>query len=118
LDWPRCNLPVEPSLCLKRSPFPGRDCDARANSAKTGRCPSLVSAETGTRTAEPANSGPFGSRQEISESARVRGGPERWGIGLVAAVSGPLGGCASVIMHRMWVDGTEFRWTREEAAAA
>jgi transposase len=23
----------------------------------------------------------------------------------------------AVIMHRMWVDGTEFRWTREEAAA-
>src|SRR5277367_1980131 len=24
----------------------------------------------------------------------------------------------AVIMHRMWVDGTEFRWTREETAAA
>jgi len=24
----------------------------------------------------------------------------------------------AVIMHRMWVDGTEFRWTRKEAAAA
>src|ERR1700704_6331643 len=23
LDWPRCNLPVEPSLRLRRSPFPG-----------------------------------------------------------------------------------------------
>jgi transposase len=23
----------------------------------------------------------------------------------------------AVNMHRMWVDGTEFRWTREEAAA-
>jgi hypothetical protein len=23
----------------------------------------------------------------------------------------------AIIMHRMWVDGTEFRWTREEAAA-
>ena len=23
----------------------------------------------------------------------------------------------AVIMHRMWVDGTEFHWTREEAAA-
>jgi len=22
-----------------------------------------------------------------------------------------------VIMHRIWVDGTEFRWTREQAAA-
>ena len=22
----------------------------------------------------------------------------------------------AVIMHRMWVDNTEFRWTREEAA--
>src|SRR5258708_33559011 len=24
----------------------------------------------------------------------------------------------AVIMHRMWIDGTEFRWTREQAAAA
>lgn len=24
----------------------------------------------------------------------------------------------AVVMHRMWVDGTEFRWTREQAAAA
>ena len=23
----------------------------------------------------------------------------------------------AVIMHRMWVDGTEFRWTREVAVA-
>src|SRR5512143_3221109 len=24
----------------------------------------------------------------------------------------------AVIMHRIWVDGTEFRWTRQETAAA
>jgi hypothetical protein len=24
----------------------------------------------------------------------------------------------AVILHRMWVDGTDFRWTRPEAAAA
>ena len=24
----------------------------------------------------------------------------------------------AVIMHRLWVDGTEFRWTREEVTAA
>ena len=24
----------------------------------------------------------------------------------------------AVIMHRIWVDGTEFRWTREQAASA
>jgi transposase len=24
----------------------------------------------------------------------------------------------AVIMHRIWVDGTEFRWTQEPAAAA
>ena len=24
----------------------------------------------------------------------------------------------AVIMHRIWVDGTEFRWTRDQAAAA
>jgi transposase len=26
-------------------------------------------------------------------------------------------GMKNVIMHRIWVDGTEFRWTREAAAA-
>ena len=24
----------------------------------------------------------------------------------------------AVIMHRIWVDGTEFRWTQEQAVAA
>ena len=24
----------------------------------------------------------------------------------------------AVIMHRLWVDGTEFQWTREQATAA
>jgi hypothetical protein len=24
----------------------------------------------------------------------------------------------AVILHRIWVDGSEFRWTREQAAAA
>jgi transposase len=24
----------------------------------------------------------------------------------------------AVIMHRIWVDGTEFRWTREQATVA
>ena len=24
----------------------------------------------------------------------------------------------AVIMHRIWVDGTEFRWTREQAVAS
>ena len=24
----------------------------------------------------------------------------------------------AVIMHRIWVDGTEFRWTKEEAVSA
>jgi len=30
-------------------------------------------------------------------------------------------GCSALspkIMHRIWVDGTEFRWTREQATAA
>jgi hypothetical protein len=30
----------------------------------------------------------------------------------------PLARRLAVIMHRIWVDGTEFRWIREEAAAA
>ena len=24
----------------------------------------------------------------------------------------------AVIMHRIWIDGTEFQWTREQASAA
>src|SRR5208282_3590958 len=30
---------------------------------------------------------------------------------------GDRGAGTAVIMHRIWVDGTEFRWTREVAAA-
>jgi predicted NBD/HSP70 family sugar kinase len=33
------------------------------------------------------------------------------------AIERPVARRMAVIMHRMWVDGTEFRWTREEAAA-
>jgi hypothetical protein len=29
----------------------------------------------------------------------------------------PLARRLAVIMHRMWVDGTEFRWTQHVAAA-
>jgi transposase len=29
-----------------------------------------------------------------------------------------LGARLAVIMHRIWVDGTEFRWTREAALAS
>jgi transposase len=29
----------------------------------------------------------------------------------------PMARRLAVIMHRIWVDGTEFRWTREAAAA-
>jgi hypothetical protein len=75
LDCPRSNLPVS---ARNRLPFSGkRDCEARDNSAKTRRCPSLVSAETRSRAAEPANSRLFARRQEISANARMRGGPGR-----------------------------------------
>ena len=78
LDWPRSNFQSNRSLYRRQSSFRGkRDCEARDNSAKTARCPSLVSAETRTRAAEPANSGPFGSSEEISANARLRGGPGR-----------------------------------------
>src|ERR1700704_4348506 len=56
------------------------DSEPRDNSAETARCPSSVSVETGTRTAEPANSGPFGSSQEISASTRGPGGGRGTGI--------------------------------------
>ena len=37
--------------------------------------------------------------------------------GMKKAVVAPARRLA-VVMHRIWVDGTTFRWTREEAAAA
>jgi transposase len=36
-----------------------------------------------------------------------------WAIKAIVALARRL----AVIMHRVWVDGTEFRWTREVAAA-
>jgi transposase len=38
----------------------------------------------------------------------------RWMKKVIVALARRL----TVIMHRIWVDGTEFRWTREQAAAA
>jgi transposase len=35
----------------------------------------------------------------------------------VGAVFGLTPSILAVIMHRIWVDGTEFRWTREVTAA-
>ena len=37
--------------------------------------------------------------------------------GMKKAIVARLARRLAVIMHRIWVDGTEFRWTREAAAA-
>jgi hypothetical protein len=37
---------------------------------------------------------------------------ERQSLGTIVALARRL----AVIMHRIWVDGTEFRWTREAVA--
>jgi transposase len=39
-------------------------------------------------------------------------------IGLEAEAIVALARRLAVIMHRIWVDGTEFCWTREQATAA
>ena len=49
LDWPRCNLPVEPSLCETVSVSGKRNSESRDTSAKIRRRPLLVSAETRPR---------------------------------------------------------------------
>jgi hypothetical protein len=54
-----------------------RNSEPRDNSAENACSVSLVSAETRTRAAEPANSGPFGSSQEISPKVELPGGPGR-----------------------------------------
>jgi hypothetical protein len=51
-----------------------RNSEPRDNSAENACSVSLVSAETRTRAAESANSGPFGSSQEISPNVGLRGG--------------------------------------------
>ena len=55
--------------------------------------------------------------------SRVRkwSAPKAWGARLVKKVGGKKARVAlarklAVILHRIWVDGTEFRWTREAAA--
>jgi transposase len=40
-----------------------------------------------------------------------------WSRGLKRAIVA-LARRLAVIMHRIWVHGTEFRWTKEEAALA
>ena len=66
------------SLYLRRVSVAGkRNSEPRDNSAENACSVSLVSAETRTRAAEPANSGPFGSSQEISPNVGLPGGPGR-----------------------------------------
>jgi hypothetical protein len=43
--------------------------------------------------------------------------PTRAGGGEMKKAIVALARRLAVIMHRIWVDGTEFRWTREAAAA-
>ena len=50
--------------------------------------------------------------------------PQKFGLVKIARQRGikkaivALARRLAVIMHRIWVDGTEFRWTREQAVAA
>src|SRR3974390_178383 len=70
--------------------------------------------------------------QQQSEGPRMVGGPNRLLSDLAAPRHSPLcdllavlinaavvalARMLSIIMHRIWVDGTDFRWTREVAAA-
>ena len=64
------------SLYLRRVSVAGkRNSEPRDNSPENACSVSLVSAEIRTRAAEPANSGPFGSSQEISPNVGLPGGP-------------------------------------------
>jgi hypothetical protein len=64
-------LSIEPRLCLRD--LRSGNSEARDNAAKITRCPSSVSAETGTLMAEPANSGPFGSSVAMPVLTAARG---------------------------------------------
>jgi transposase len=50
---------------------------------------------------------------EAAQSMLVRSARHRGMKKAIVALAHRL----AVIMHRIWVDGTEFRWTREVAAA-
>ena len=54
----------------------------------------------------------------VTRAAVLRDDAIATGIGQFAVIqSVALARRLAVIMHRIWVDGTEFRWTREAAAA-
>jgi hypothetical protein len=52
---------------------------------------------------------PVNSRPQTTQSRRTVRGMKKAIVALARRLA--------VIMHRIWVDGTEFRWTREAAAA-
>jgi hypothetical protein len=75
-----------------------------------------------------ANSESFGALREAFRESVINAGLHIYPIGADASLACgaklQAGGrtshetlAASVIMHRIWVDGTEFRWTREAVAA-
>ena len=66
---------------------------------------------TGSRFSSESAPRPFhhGIRGQGGQIARRRGMKKA-----IVALARRL----AVIMHRIWVDGTEFRWTREQATAA
>ena len=82
---PHLSAIVEPVSTYDVSVAGKQNSEPRDNSAENACSLSLVSAETRTRAAEPANSQLFASRQEISANARLRGGgcsPDRTGLHL------------------------------------
>jgi len=87
----------EPRLCWRRSPFPGNGIPrARDDSPEIPSWTELVSNRDRTATAKPANWGAFGSCQEISGFARMRGGgcsPHRTGLwGQNSLITGKMQG--------------------------
>jgi hypothetical protein len=43
--------------------------------------------------------------------------PPGWRLGFFAAQNSYACASGPVILHRMWVDGTEFKWSMKKAAA-
>ena len=108
---------------------PARFRNSKAVGAVFGLTPAKYQSGEIDRTGRISRCGDEMMREMLYEAAQVMLNSNKWSWlkawamqiarrrGMKKAIVA-LARRLAVIMHRIWVDGTEFRWTREEAATA
>ncbi len=105
--------PVVALTCRVTVDVPARFRNSKAVGAVFGLTPAKYQSGENDRTGAISRCGDEMMRMMLYEAAQsmlVHRGMKKAIVALARRLA--------VIMHRIWVDGTEFRWTREQATAA